>query len=481
MNERERILDLVKQGVISSEEALLLLENLAKQNETKTSADSQPDVQPENDDDLDDAEQALSELNTQIATVSGNLAALDTQLAGLRKQVAANEEQIIVLDTMEDLDTLTQEKYQERGQLKQENLQLNQQITELNQQRPDLQSQLAELEQQKRQLTKRRLSDVLPDDWQDQARDTLNDFGSTMRDASSQIAHLVKDTVGNVMDNVDWKDITIKVPGLATEKFSQSFDYPDSQATILDLKVANGDVVFKPWDQDGFKIDADIKLYGKFNEATPLDAFNERARIEVNDDHLIFQVPNKRVSADLTVYFPARDYDHVTVRLLNGSVIFNQIHGKDFYVKSTNGDIQFNDAQVVMIEAQGVNGSLKVDGGSVHDVFLETVNGDIKVTATPQTAQLTTVNGTIRGTYAEAFHTLNASSVNGNVKLAFPVAAALNGQVKTRFGAVKSRLDQVSANKGTKALDLHRDGEGSGEVTVSTTSGTILLKDTDNN
>ncbi len=30
MNERERILDLVKQGILSSEEALVLLENLAK-------------------------------------------------------------------------------------------------------------------------------------------------------------------------------------------------------------------------------------------------------------------------------------------------------------------------------------------------------------------------------------------------------------------------------------------------------------------
>ena len=38
MNERERILDLVKKGVISSEEALVLLENLAKRQGSQQAA-----------------------------------------------------------------------------------------------------------------------------------------------------------------------------------------------------------------------------------------------------------------------------------------------------------------------------------------------------------------------------------------------------------------------------------------------------------
>jgi hypothetical protein len=35
MNDKERILDLVKKGVISSDEALILLENLAKEKDEK--------------------------------------------------------------------------------------------------------------------------------------------------------------------------------------------------------------------------------------------------------------------------------------------------------------------------------------------------------------------------------------------------------------------------------------------------------------
>lgn len=484
MNERERILDLVKQGILSSEEALVLLENLAKKSVTNQpaddkAADEQPEAEAETT--VDQTEQALSDLNTRIATVSGNLDALSEQIRATHKQVAANEEQIIVLDTMEDLDTLTQEKYQERGRLKQENLQLNQQLTDLTQQQESLKSQLSELEQEQRQLTKQRIKvQVLGGEWQDQARDTLNDLGKTMGDATNQIGHIVKSTMSTVLDNVDWKDITIKVPGLATERFSHTFDFPESAATILDLKVANGDVTFKPWDQSGFRVEANIKLYGKMQAESPLAAFMERSRIDVTDDHFIFQVPNKRVQADLVVYLPDREYDHTTIRSLNGNINLDQVHGKDFYLKNTNGDIQLNNVQMVMLEAQGVNGSIKLIDGGVHDAFLETVNGDIKLKTTPVTAQLQTVNGTIRSTYTGEFKVLNASSVNGNVKLALPESIGLSGAAKTRFGSVKSRLSGVSVpTKSPKQLELTRAGDPVGELTVTTTSGNIQLKNTD--
>ena len=46
MNERQRILDLVNQGVLTSSEALILLENLAKndQNTNATKMSAEPEV-----------------------------------------------------------------------------------------------------------------------------------------------------------------------------------------------------------------------------------------------------------------------------------------------------------------------------------------------------------------------------------------------------------------------------------------------------
>ncbi|WP_225048857.1 daptomycin-sensing surface protein LiaX [Lacticaseibacillus kribbianus] len=495
MNERERILDLVKQGVITSEEALVLLENLAKAKaKTPTSApedaaaDQTNEQQPTADDDSTQdtpketpTEEALALLNTQLAELAGNLDAAQAQVKSVNAKLAANAEQIIVLDTMEDLDTLSEEKYKERGRLKQENLTLTTKQAELTEQVATLKTKIAELNREKHQLTKKTFTDkVLPDDWQDQAKDALNDIGKTVNDATLQIGSLVKKTMNNVLDNVDWKDVTVRVPGIATERFSHTFDFPDSKASILDLKVANGDITIDTWEQAGIQVNAEIKLFGKMQADTPLEAFLDRSHIEANDDHLVFQVPNRRVQADLTIHLPKRDYDHVAVRLLNGGLLLNGLSGKDFYVKSTNGELTFNQLTATMLEIEGVNGSIKVTDGTVHDLMLETVNGDIKVSSAAKTLSLQTVNGTIRTTLTTDFDQLTASSVNGNVKLALPASVAVSGEARTRFGGVKSRMAGINVSGKAKSVTLDRPGTGSGRLKVTTTSGNVQLKDTDN-
>lgn len=499
MNERERILELVKKGVLTSEEALVLIENLSKAQadttaaSTETPAAKAPATDDSATDDTDDATSAdatssqtkqaedarIAAINTQIAEVTGSLDALIAQKQQIERQIAANDEQIIVLDTMDDLDTLTPEKRTERGHLQQENAALNIQLGQVKHQQADLKTDLAALQRQKRQLNKQHFTDKLfADDWQDQAKGTLNDIGKTVGDATTQISSLVKQTIGGVMDNIDWKDVTVRVPGLATEKFDHTFTY-DSAATVLDIKVANGDVTLATWDQPGIQVQANIKLYGKMAEDTPLDAFIARSKIDVNDDHFVFQVPNRRVQADLVISLPKRDYDHTTVRLLNGGVTIKDLTGKDFYIKSTNGELQFTELTATMLETEGVNGSIKVVGGTIHDLMLQTMNGDIKVKTDPTTLDLQTVNGTIRASLVSDFNALTASSVNGNVKVALPASVAVNGEAKTRFGSVKSRMTGVEIAKAAKRVTLARPGTGAGVVNVTTTSGTIQLKDTD--
>lgn len=47
------------------------------------------------------------------------------------------------------------------------------------------------------------------------------------------------------------------------------------------------------------------------------------------------------MKADLTFYLPKRTYDHVSVKLLNGNVLVEELTAKDVYTKSTNGTITF--------------------------------------------------------------------------------------------------------------------------------------------
>ena len=156
--------------------------------------------------------------------------------------------------------------------------------------------------------TKEKVSSQFSEEWKDQATDTFNQVGGKVAEVGGQVGEFLKKTFNSfsdtMNDNVEWKDIKMKVPGVATTKFEHEFNYPNPQASLIDVKVANGTVVFKTWDQEDVKVEAKIKLYGKMAGDSPMEAFLERSDIDVDDETISFQVPNKRVKADLTFYLP---------------------------------------------------------------------------------------------------------------------------------------------------------------------------------
>src|SRR5699024_10477988 len=177
------------------------------------------------------------------------------------------------------------------------------------------------------------------------------------------------------------------------------------------------------------------------DEATPEEAFNQRSQIVVDEEHISFQIPNKRVACDLDFYLPSRVYDYISVKLLNGDIKVDGLDVKDIFLKSTNGDIDMKDLQATMLEVEGVNGDINVASGEIIDSIIETVNGEVTMMATPEHISISIVNGDIRLTLRKAqLARLEASSVNGNVKVALPKSLGLEGSAKTNLGSINSRL-----------------------------------------
>ena len=241
----------------------------------------------------------------------------------------------------------------------------------------------------------------------------------------------------------------------------------------------------KTWESEDVKVEAKIKLYGKMN-AEPFEAFLERSQIEVNDEHVSFQIPNKRVRADLVFYLPKRVYDHTAIKLLNGNITINDLEGKDVYTKSTNGNIVIQKLQATMLEIEGVNGNIDVQSGAILDSIIETVNGTVTVGTTPENLSVSLVNGDVRLTMKEEhLKKIEASSVNGNVKVALPTGIGMEGNAKTSLGSINSRLTDYEVIREKKErtnqlLQFRRLSENEvARIQLSTTTGSIYLKDTD--
>lgn len=519
MNERERVLELVKKGVLSTEEALDLLESMAQakdekqiqqENEKVTAAKlaetKEPTVENTPEDEYSDLpdpeldakeadrqnlEKILDELATEANKASAELDEVNVEIAGARAELADAQARLMELDTKEELDAFSDEDAATRNDVEAEIKDIQASLDKLIAEKADLEGKVKNIRKNQWQETKDHLASKLeiPEDWKEQANDAFNKAGQTAVEAGTTIGKFLKDTFRSVSttvnDNVEWKDISLKVPGVAQTKFDHSFEYPSTEATIIDVKVANGNVSFQTWNEPGVKVDAKIKLYGKMDAETPFEAFEARSAIEVNDDHISFQVPNKRIRADLTFYLPARTYDHVAVKLLNGNVDFETLNVKDIYTKSTNGTINFGLVNATMLEVEGVNGNITIKDGEIMDAIVETVNGNVTMTATPQNASVSIVNGDVRLTFAgENLRKVNASSVNGNVKLALPQGLGAEGLARTSLGSINSRLTEVEVIREKKErmnqlLQFRRLADAVAEVDLSTTTGSIFLKDTE--
>lgn len=531
MKERERVLDLVKKGILSSEEALVLLENLATEKDEKqikkvadevdvttttvdskesdqvadlldeleteekttdTAADFEEQSKASMEADRENLEKILDELATKANHTSVELDEVNAEIAGIKEEIKETQEKLMELNTKEELGELSEEELATRASLEEELKNMEDSLADHNQEKIALEAELKNIRKEQWSETKDRVTSKfdIPDDWKEQATDTLNQVGEKMSEAGAQLGSFLRKTFSTVSetvnDNVEWKDINFRVPGVATTKFDHEFNYPGIEASLIDVKVANGNIIFKTWDKEDLKVEGKIKLYGKMDADTPLEAFLERSQIDVDDEVISFQIPNKRVRADLIFYLPARTYDHVSVKLLNGNITVEELKAKDVYTKSTNGSITFNTIDATMLEVEGVNGDIKVFKGEILDNIIETVNGTVTVTATPQTISVSLINGDVRITAKEdTLRKIEATSVNGNVKIALPDTIGAEGTVKTSLGSINSRLSDYEVIREKKErtnqlLQFRRVNEAQmAQINASTTTGNIYLKDTD--
>lgn len=587
MQERERILELVKNGVISTQEGLDLLESLVKKEDKKQEKKdfAQPDTkqskteekkeqkseekdkyseantQETNQQKYTDAEKAkinsqlekeLENLSSEINHYSVELDQVNDKLTNtkkvlenkkselykikegsrleksdeitaIRSDILNLEKEISLIQKIDELDNTAEvaelksdlndniaelekvqaetdpDKKMEIEELEKEIKRLEEQAEETQKDKITLMKKLHAIKMKQWTTKAKQVSEKLeiPENWKDEASETFSKAGKQIEASGKELGKLIRESVSTSMksdtaqsvkgsinsafENFDWKDINIKVPKLASTAFEHEWTFEETTASILDFKLANGQFKIESSPNNTIKVSAKIKIYGKINEETPLKAFEDRSHIEIDDDKFIFHVPNKRVEATITMSLPKRIYDYTAIKLLNGDVLFNQFAGKDVFVKSTNGDMIFKNTEAVMLEIKGTNGDIQVKNSEIRDFLVSTVNGNIAYKGAPLSSDVSTTNGDIKLTLnSKEMTRIKASSVNGDVKIAIPLEVDVEGEAKTVFGKVKSRLNEIDiqSQKDTK-LNFRRIRQGQVlQLTAQTTSGNVLLKDT---
>ena len=511
MNERERILELVKKGVLSTDEALDLLEEMGKKiqsettetqnEETQYSVDnimddtafehteeSQEDVEDRQAQDQKNLEDILDRLATESNQASVDLDEVMVEIDGLKATLAEVREALMELNTKEELDALTEAELEVRIALEEEIKELEWTLSELYDEKANLEGQLKNIRRsqwsQKKEEFQQKMD--IPEDWKEQANETFSQVGEKVVDVTNQMGKFLKKTFKtvsqSVSENVEWKDINVKFPGVATTKLEKEYLFEEVTATILDIQVANGQLQFKFWDKEEIKVETMIKLYGKMDAATPLAAFEERSQIDLTEDRFVFKVPNKRVRVDAIFYLPQRTYDYAAFKLLNGDIEIQGFEVKDIYVKSTNGDVMLEELKASMLEISGVNGNITICSGRIIDSIIDSVNGSVRMKTVPENLSVNLVNGDIRLTLNdEKLRRLKANTVNGDVKIALPLKQGLEGTATSSLGKIHNRLTDFEVvreknERMNQLLQFRRVNDEMATIELTSTTGNIYLK-----
>lgn len=501
MNERERILALVKQGIISTDEAIELLENSAKKQvvEAQKNEPKEPFVEVEKTEqtaeevqeaadkkDKENFEKILESLASEISYFSSKVDEKTEALQVLRRQISAKEERRQAIATHEELETMTPELHMEAVRLDEELEGLRSQEQALREEKRKMEEQMRTLKKEQLEANVKSFSEKFgkKEEW----KETANDLGSKLSHLGTQFSQFVNATVNSIAENMEWKevDFNMNIPGLVSNKFKHEYNFENATATILDFQLANGNITYKKWDKNDMRVEADIKIYAKFEEETPLAAFEARSTIKIDEDQLTFHVPNKRVRCDLTVYLPEREYDYLAIKVLNGTVVVNDFKGKDVYLKSTNGNMTFTNVDATMLELDGGNGKIAVKDSHLVDIIAKLINGDIALNSQVSSSQLSVINGDVRITHTDiAVQRIEASSVNGTIKLAIPAEKSIELDAHSSLGSIKNRMENIEIiqqrdEKTNKHLQFRRVVDNTPVmVELKTTNGSIMIKDTD--
>ena len=487
MNEKERILDLVKKGVISSQEAISLLEELGKnQGEaSKVSEQEKKDASTYQKEDEKQFDTVLESIASVVTNFSSEFDEEFETLNQVTQQVKQKEERIEELHTAKALDKLTLEQEMELQRLSEELEVLRSQQRSLEEEKKAAQDEMKRLKKEEfDEKLKKAKQKIEETDWQQTTSDSLSQLGGIIGRFAGQFAKAAAETARNVSATIkDHPSFSTMSPFFYQTSHSYAFEEEFGEIGIIEIKVANGDIKMKTAPQSTVTIEGEFRLNEEFETQEEIENYiNERLNVSLENDTFKFFIPSKKVYADVTFVFPEKEYDYVSVKGLNSGIRMKDFTGKDFYAESQNGEISVKNVSGTMLELTSKNGTIKQLDGQFKDTILDGTNGNIIFDTEAESATLKTVNGSIKvKKVSPNAKQIMAKTVNGSVQLDVPESLELEATLSTSLGKLHYDDAQYEVIKHEKTVTSHsvvlrRQKETVPvRITGKTTTGSVTL------
>lgn len=467
MSQKDRIIELVKQNVITMDEAITLLEAVAKTNATEESAEVNQFFQS-----IETGDQKETEAKSNINEDSKvDIKSLKENLSKKKEALVIANQRLRELEIFAELDELTPEMSEQSQQLVEKIATLQDEVADLEAQiSAQIQGSAKEMGDQVKKII---------EETTEQVTKYAKQWAGQASKESESLQQSIKTKVKEVLANVDTKTIQVNVPWVKSTQQNHTFTYPSPNIEKLDIQVINGSVKVEPHSSEEIQIQTEITFYGK--EAGDLvSRFVELNTIDQTEDTLIFHVNSPLTAADLTVYVPEKEINQLTIKLLNGDLKVKQLLVKNLHLDNKNGKIKAKSLTADFCQVGSINGDIQIKESHLRELDVKNLNGEVRYQGQIESMVADVVSGDIVVSLinedSSRDNHLKLKTVAGDIKVA--VGDQKNLQVNTSGSdRVHQRVSQFTRlENGQWERHLLSDA-ATIKLELKTSTGDIYIKD----
>lgn len=479
MTQKKRIIELVKQNVLSMEEALQLLEAASyQQNDENETIDKNEFVT-----EYQEAQKAIEETIGQVSeeptdeTTKEEQANIEVQLAELKTELSKKEEALIIakqrlreIEIFAELDELTPEMETQR-------VSLSERVEKISNEIEEIKTKIALLKKSQVKQVQSQFKKMV-EDTTEQVTQAARDFGKEASKEGKNIKESVLKGIKDLVSNFDMKTININVPWVKSTKLEQTYVYDAKDLSQIDFSLVHGSIKLEAVETEQVEIAADITIFGNEERAT-LAEFESNSTIDVSDNRVLFHVKGATVAADLNVKVPKQLIEDVRIGAINGDIELEGLNVKELKLDSKNGDTKLNKITAEFIGLEGVNGDVHMEASVVKDFDYHNLNGDFRYKDQVGNLSANVINGDIVITKKdETASNLNIKTVAGDIKVAVPKGVNLEIDVQSSLGDFEHRLTNIDTLGNLNRFERHLNEQAPlVKIEARTNTGDIYLKD----
>ena len=289
---------------------------------------------------------------------------------------------------------------------------------------------------------------------------------------NKQSTHNIIMTVAAVILTVSVIMCVKSIVGFAGTGFTDTDNYETGDATItetvknLEVDWTSGSITVEYHKENTVIISESAKKKISDDKRMIWQLDGDTLRIRFSKPHFIELNSQKK---DLTITLPEDlVLDDVNIDATSATLDIPSLQADTLKMDITSGDICVS-ADARVISGNTTSGNLTLSAGSPEDLRIDSTSGNIYVDAAETgTVSINSTSGDVH-VEVDSFNKLNIDVTSGDVTAVLPAEPGFTANLDTTSGRIDYQLPLA------KEDDAYVCGDGSGEVSIDTTSGNITI------